>query len=325
MNSMALPSQAYEVKLAPHPAPFSVLKFTGRDAISELYRYEVELSDGVGVVSGDHLQMSAGKTFVATAGGSADIGVKKNFTVAAGEAVSLFARRQGMKLFAARGKVEVQAQRGEMALAALKDFTITSTQDRLILTAAEEVWIGAGGSYIKINANGIEYGTPGDIYERCAYWGLERAASGAAINKQVLANSLPTRDVMLNTAAAPASPGNIPKGTPYKLFADGALVKQGVIDASGQIPVEHYGTTKKYTLALAGGATHTIAVGFDYRGDATNAELANQGFQFQEKSLTQDVAAAGDRALHRQRYNDDVLNTASDTTTDTAADTQSGE
>jgi type VI secretion system secreted protein VgrG len=47
MNSMVLPSQAYEVKLAPHPAPFSVLKFTGRDAISELYRYEVEFTSPV--------------------------------------------------------------------------------------------------------------------------------------------------------------------------------------------------------------------------------------------------------------------------------------
>jgi len=86
-----------------------------------------------------------------------------------------------------------------------------------------------------------------------------------------------------------------------------------VIDATGQIPVEHYVTTKKYTLALAGGATHTIPVAFDYRGDAANAGLANQGFQFQEKSLAQDVTAVGDRALHRQRYSDDVLNTATDT------------
>ncbi|SMF57344.1 hypothetical protein SAMN06295900_1131, partial [Trinickia caryophylli] len=30
--SSILPTQAYELKLAPHPAPTSVLKFTGRDA-----------------------------------------------------------------------------------------------------------------------------------------------------------------------------------------------------------------------------------------------------------------------------------------------------
>ncbi|WP_158898120.1 type VI secretion system Vgr family protein [Burkholderia sp. L27(2015)] len=210
--------------------------------------------DGIGLVSGDHLQLSAGKNLIANAGGSADIGVQNNFTVAAGEAISLFAQKGGMKLFAARGKVEVQAQRGEMTLAALKDFTITSSADRIVLTAAKEVWIGAGGSYIRISANGIEYCTPGDIYERCAYWGLEPAAS-SPVHKQALANALPTQHVMLDAAAAPASLGSIPKGMPYKLFADGVLVKQGVIDASGQIPVDHHVTTKKYTLALAGGAT----------------------------------------------------------------------
>ena len=47
MISMVLPSQAYEVKLAPQPAPFSVLKFSGYDAVSELYRYEVEFTSPV--------------------------------------------------------------------------------------------------------------------------------------------------------------------------------------------------------------------------------------------------------------------------------------
>jgi hypothetical protein len=33
MGSMVLPSQAYEVKLAPHPAPFSVFRFEGEEAV----------------------------------------------------------------------------------------------------------------------------------------------------------------------------------------------------------------------------------------------------------------------------------------------------
>src|SRR6266702_1073662 len=47
MGWMVLPSQAYEVKLAPHPAPFSVLKFTGFDAVSQLYRYDIEFTSPV--------------------------------------------------------------------------------------------------------------------------------------------------------------------------------------------------------------------------------------------------------------------------------------
>jgi type VI secretion system secreted protein VgrG len=97
--------------------------------------------------------------------------VIKKLTVAAGEAISLFAQKFGMKLFAAKGKVEIHAQGDELALTGLKDVTITSTDGKLVLTAAKEVWIGAGGSYIRINGERIENGTAGDILEKCAHWG----------------------------------------------------------------------------------------------------------------------------------------------------------
>jgi type VI secretion system secreted protein VgrG len=95
----------------------------------------------------------------------------KTFTVAAGRAISLFAQKLGIKIFAAKGKLELEAQGDEMTLSALKDVSITSVEGKLILTAAKEVWIGAGGSYIRISGERIENGTPGDILEKCAYWG----------------------------------------------------------------------------------------------------------------------------------------------------------
>ncbi|KDB10172.1 Rhs element Vgr protein [Burkholderia sp. lig30] len=147
--------------------------------LSELKKAGVLISApaGVGLVSGEHMQLSADQNLIATAGGNADIGVIKRFTVAAGEAISLFAQKLGMKLFAAKGKVEIHAQTDEMALAAMKDITIASSEGRLVLSAAKEIWIGAGGSYIKINANRIENGTPGDILEKCASWDKPGASS----------------------------------------------------------------------------------------------------------------------------------------------------
>ncbi|KVN70139.1 type VI secretion protein Vgr [Burkholderia ubonensis] len=53
--SMILPSQAYELKLAPHPAPFSILKFTGLDQVSQLYRYEIEFTSPVAGVPMDQV------------------------------------------------------------------------------------------------------------------------------------------------------------------------------------------------------------------------------------------------------------------------------
>jgi type VI secretion system secreted protein VgrG len=132
---------------------------------------------GIGLASGRHLQLTAAENLIATAGGNADIGVIRRFTVAAGDAISLFAQNLGTKIFAAKGKVEIQAQGDEMLLAALKDVKITSTDGKLLLTAAKEVWIGAGGSYIRIDATGIENGTPGDIREKCASWDKRGATS----------------------------------------------------------------------------------------------------------------------------------------------------
>jgi len=133
--------------------------------------------DGMALTSGHHLQLAAQRNLTVNVGGSGDVGVLKKFTVAAGEAISLFAQKLGMKLFAARGKVEIQAQTDEMALTAFKNLTITSTDGKLVLAAEKEVWIGAGGSYIKITPNGIENGTRGDIVEKCASWDIALAAS----------------------------------------------------------------------------------------------------------------------------------------------------
>jgi type VI secretion system secreted protein VgrG len=148
---------------------------------------------GIALASGKHLQLIAADNLIATAGGNADVGVLRRFTVAAGESVSLFAQRFGMKLFAAKGKVEIQAQSDDMSLAALKNITITSTDGKLILSAAKEVWIGAGGSYIKINANRIENGTPGDILEKCASWDKPGAASSSLSATLPHGNDIPVQ------------------------------------------------------------------------------------------------------------------------------------
>jgi uncharacterized protein (DUF2345 family) len=75
-----------------------------------------------------------------------------------------------MKFIAAKGAWVAQAQSGPMSLAALGDVTVSSTDGKVIITAAKEVWIGAGGSYIQINGSGIVNGSPGPILEKGASW-----------------------------------------------------------------------------------------------------------------------------------------------------------
>ncbi|CAB3749538.1 type VI secretion system Vgr family protein [Paraburkholderia humisilvae] len=295
MESLAEAAKAAEAIAADYSKQKAFLDET----LSELKKASVLVSApaGVALVSGDHLQLATDKNLIATAGGNADIGVVRRFTVAAGEAVSMFAAKLGMKLLAAKGKVVIQAQGDEMALAALKDLTISSADGRLELTAHTEVRIGAGGSFVKIDANGIENCTAGDILERCASWNKATAASAQV--STVLPNSLPTERLMLNLGSSPSAMAAIPQDVPYKLFAQGALVAQGVTDATGYVAVDHRPGTQSYRLELRNGVAYNISVGEAFRGDATNGQMANQGFHYFEQGATGD---GEDRSAHRQRY-----------------------
>ncbi|HID9090866.1 TPA: type VI secretion system Vgr family protein [Enterobacter mori] len=130
----------------------------------------VSAPEGMAQVTGKSLQQSAGDNIISTSGGNTDFSVLKTFTVAAGNAVSLYAQRLGMKLFAGRGKMEIQAQSDEMALDALKDIRISSSEGKLIISAKQEIVLTSGGGYIRIANGTVECAAPDKIIERGAVW-----------------------------------------------------------------------------------------------------------------------------------------------------------
>jgi type VI secretion system secreted protein VgrG len=125
---------------------------------------------GVGVSTQDSAQLTANQQINIVSGKNTHVATGKSLIASAMEKISLFAQNAGMKLFAAKGKVEIQAQGDAMGLSALNDVTITSSSGKLVLSADKEIWIGAGGSYIRITADQIENGTSGQILEKCASW-----------------------------------------------------------------------------------------------------------------------------------------------------------
>jgi type VI secretion system secreted protein VgrG len=132
---------------------------------------------GLGLSTQNSAQLTANQHVNIVSGQSTHIATGKSLLASVSEKISLFVQNAGMKLFAAKGKIEIKALSDEMTLAALKDFTITSSEGKLVLSADKEVWIGAGGSYIKITPDGIENGTTGKILEKCAAWDKPGPAS----------------------------------------------------------------------------------------------------------------------------------------------------
>lgn len=126
--------------------------------------------EGVSITSPQAVRMASGSASVGIMSQqNTDISALKRFTVAAGEAVSMLARKAGMKLFATKGKVEIQAQDDALEAIAKKDVTVTSTDGRVEITAAKDVVLkNLDGSFIQLQGKNIILGCGGNILLKCA-------------------------------------------------------------------------------------------------------------------------------------------------------------
>ncbi|MGF6993822.1 type VI secretion system Vgr family protein [Paraburkholderia sp. GAS32] len=254
-------------------------------ALSTQKSAHITVNEHINLVSGQSTHVATGKSLVASIT----------------QKLSLFAQSAGMKLFAAKGKVEVQAHADNVELTAQKSVRLISATESIKVAAQQEILFTSAGAYIRMKDGNIEIHAPGKIDIK----GAQHSFSGPArmdVNNPAF-KDMPTQRLMLNTVASPSATSVVPAGMPYKLFADGALVKQGVIDRTGQVPIDHHVTTQKYTLEMANGVKHEIPVPGEYRGDAANGALANLGFHFHEGS-PDGGASTVDRAVHRQKYFD---------------------
>ncbi len=254
-------------------------------ALSTFQSTHVSTDEHVNIVSAQSTHLAAGKSLIGSVS----------------EKISFFVQNAGMKLFAGKGKVEVQAQGDNIELTAQKMVRMLATTDTVKVAGQQGVLLTSGGAYIRIEGGNIEIHAPGAVDVK----GAQRVFNGPArmdVNHPDF-KDMPTKRLTLKLSASPDAPNSVPAGMPYKLFADGALVKQGVIDRTGYLPIDHHVTTRQYRLEMANGTTHEIPVPGEYRGDANNGRLANQGFQFHEGLGGGDVPPT-DRAQHRSSYND---------------------
>ncbi|WPN51993.1 type VI secretion system tip protein VgrG [Pseudomonas sp. P9_2] len=196
---------------------------------------------GMALTTPANIQLSAGKNLMATAGDSADISVFKRFSLAAGEAISLFAQKLGLKLFAAHGPVEIQAQSNAMTLQADKALTLNSINGEIMLNAQQGITLVSRGAYIKLKDGSIEIGAPGELRiknDNIAWGGsasLDQALTPMTLQDPIYKNPMQGGFQVKDKVT------NAPKAyVPYRLEATDGSVVRGVTDSNGYTQ-HHYG------------------------------------------------------------------------------------
>ncbi len=189
--------------------------------------------EGIAQVTPKSLQLSAGENIISTSGKNSDFSVLKKFTVAAGETVSLFAQKLGIKIFAGKGKVEIQAQGDEMLLDALKDIRISSSEGRILISAKNEIILTSGGGYIRIGDGTVECAAPDKIIERGAVW---QKFSGQSISQAMQqwdsADFAVTPEILWQQTGKPAKNQKV-----QVTRGDGSVVEM-TTDEQGRLPIQ---------------------------------------------------------------------------------------
>lgn len=205
------------------------------EALEELKKSAMLLSapEGIAQVTPKSLQLSAGENIISTSGKNSDFSVLKKFTVAAGETVSLFAQKLGIKIFAGKGKVEIQAQGDEMLLDALKDIRISSSEGRILISAKNEIILTSGGRYIRIGDGTVECAAPDKIIERGAVW---QKFSGQSISQAMQqwdsADFAVTPEILWQQTGKPAKNQKV-----QVTRGDGSVVEM-TTDEQGRLPIQ---------------------------------------------------------------------------------------
>lgn len=114
--------------------------------------------EGMVLTSGEDMQLTAGSNLAMNAGGDISIGAMGNLAALAGERLGLFARSGQLSLKSAEGPVDIQAQNASLRLFAQKMLTLSSASD-IAFTGKKRITLMGGGSYLRLEAGKVEYGT----------------------------------------------------------------------------------------------------------------------------------------------------------------------
>jgi type VI secretion system secreted protein VgrG len=142
-----------------------------------------------------------------------------------------------MRHIAGKGKISVQAQESTIEIIAEQVLNLISNKNSINITANKEIVLQAGGSYIKVSAQGIEQGTGGKWEAKAS---MHKTSGPARLpdSQRVWPGHIETKfssklvvDKQLHDLLAGEGAGKVP----YKFIdAEGTVVARGELNEHGQ-------------------------------------------------------------------------------------------
>ncbi|MFZ4218361.1 type VI secretion system Vgr family protein [Enterobacter ludwigii] len=229
---------------------------------------------GKGILSPEAVRLASGGASISLMSGkNTDISAGQSFTVAASEAVSLFAQAAGIKMYAGAGKVDIQAQADAMNVSALQDILVASGQGSVKVNASKELILSCGGAYIKLSGGNIELGCSGNILLKAANVNQTGPATLDTPPLTFLKGYGGTF-----TVTDPES-GDIKPFTSYKVTSPDGEVLEGISDSSGKTAPFYSSTPGNVKIEFPReqkdeGPGHWVTVDHDYHGLKNTAIMA---------------------------------------------------
>jgi type VI secretion system secreted protein VgrG len=188
---------------------------------------------GIAHTTPKSIQSAANENIIVTAGKHASINIFKKLSMAAGEMVSIFAHKLGIKLIAASGRVQIQAQSDEMELTSQKNMFITSSGGKVTINAQNELLLLSGGGGIRIKDGTIELIAPTSILQKTALLSY----SGAESIKHVVPSFAKGSFARKFKLHFKGSPSQLLTNHPYRIYFSDGSTQEGVTDANGETPL----------------------------------------------------------------------------------------
>ncbi|AWH87891.1 DUF2345 domain-containing protein [Limnobaculum parvum] len=199
---------------------------------------------GIGLTSGEHMQIATAQNMTLTAGDQIDIGAIKDVTVAAGGGIGLYALESGMKLFASNNDIDIQAHQGQISTWSTKD-TLISSGKRMVISAQDELILVCGGGYIKIAGGKVEIGAPGELLLKTAGITKQGASSQEGAMKSFDPNTFKERFVITNQSTGETLPNQ-----KYRVTTSSGNIIEGITGEDGLTELMEFSAIDRVKIEL---------------------------------------------------------------------------